>query len=102
MLTQGQRYDFLAYLGSGTLALAALGAIPVATAASVVAACGIGAVANRTSSAKSVTTQDQQIEAQLAAEYGDDAVTTYRSNRAKGLSPRVSAWSAIYEALQKR
>ena len=102
MLTQGQRYDFLAYLGSGTLTLAALGAIPVATAATVVAACGIGAVANQTSSAKSVTTQDQQIEAQLVADYGIDAVMTYRFNRAKGISCQLSARSSIYEALQKR
>ncbi|WP_417746700.1 hypothetical protein [Rosistilla oblonga] len=101
MLTKGQRDDFLAYFGTGAAVLFALGGVPIVAAAAVIGACGVGAVANRSRSLESATSNDDQIELQLRSEYGDAAVERYRECLGEGMTQLVAARTAIYEELQR-
>ena len=102
MLSKGQKDDFLGYMATGSMALWALGGLPGLLTATVISACGIGAMANQTPPADSVPTIDEQVEKQLRTKYGDDAVAAYRRNLAHGMFPQIAARGAIFEELQKR
>lgn len=102
MLTKGQRDDFLVYFGTGVAALCALGGLPIVAAAAVVVGCGVGAIVNRERTGKSDTSLDDHVESQLRADYGDAAVSRYRTNRASGMSAQTAARDVISEELQRR